>query len=182
MALECPNCRAPVSLWRAFRTTAWGRFTCKTCGSVLGINVKRRFFALIPLTVWMVFLMSVVGMRQYGTAWMAAAYLASSLFIFYLFEDIVLIERRAFCCRKCGYELEGLPLPRCPECGTGFDPEEKQRIEERIGQPIPRARYRWVLVLLILLLVGTLILSITTIQCAKAPPRPAPAPQQPQAR
>lgn len=25
-------------------------------------------------------------------------------------------------CEKCGYLLFGLPTPRCPECGTPFDP------------------------------------------------------------
>lgn len=25
-------------------------------------------------------------------------------------------------CRRCGYLLYGLPDPRCPECGTPFDP------------------------------------------------------------
>ncbi len=25
-------------------------------------------------------------------------------------------------CRGCGYILDGLPLPRCPECGRAFDP------------------------------------------------------------
>lgn len=27
------------------------------------------------------------------------------------------------CCRRCGYDLTGLPLPRCPECGAGFATE-----------------------------------------------------------
>lgn len=27
-------------------------------------------------------------------------------------------------CRKCGYSLYGLPQPRCPECGTPFDPTD----------------------------------------------------------
>ena len=25
-------------------------------------------------------------------------------------------------CQQCGYNLTGLPEPRCPECGTEFDP------------------------------------------------------------
>jgi hypothetical protein len=25
-------------------------------------------------------------------------------------------------CEKCGYDLRGLPEPRCPECGTAFTP------------------------------------------------------------
>lgn len=27
-------------------------------------------------------------------------------------------------CRRCGYNLAGLPEPRCPECGARFDPDE----------------------------------------------------------
>jgi len=27
-------------------------------------------------------------------------------------------------CGNCGYDLKGLPDPRCPECGESFDPEE----------------------------------------------------------
>jgi hypothetical protein len=26
-------------------------------------------------------------------------------------------------CRRCQYVLDGLPENRCPECGTGFDPD-----------------------------------------------------------
>src|SRR3990172_6761158 len=26
-------------------------------------------------------------------------------------------------CKKCGYDLRGLSLPRCPECGTPFSTE-----------------------------------------------------------
>jgi len=27
-------------------------------------------------------------------------------------------------CGKCGYDLQGLPEPRCPECGNPFEPQE----------------------------------------------------------
>jgi hypothetical protein len=29
-------------------------------------------------------------------------------------------------CKKCGYALDGLSEPRCPECGRGFDPGNKR--------------------------------------------------------
>jgi len=25
-------------------------------------------------------------------------------------------------CQRCGYDLRGLPVPRCPECGSPFEP------------------------------------------------------------
>ena len=31
-------------------------------------------------------------------------------------------RRRKGVCLKCGYNLAGLPEPRCPECATEFDP------------------------------------------------------------
>jgi hypothetical protein len=167
-----------VSFWRSIRTTAWGRFSCKLCGSILGIDVKRRLLAIIPLLACAAFLLFAARLQRFGIYGLLAGYFASFFFIFYLFEDIILIERRAFCCRKCGYELEGLTVPRCPECGTGFDPAERRRILERIGKPIPRARYRWVLVLLVLLLLGTLIANILTYRRAKGTRRQTPVPQQ----
>jgi hypothetical protein len=33
-------------------------------------------------------------------------------------------EARAGRCWECGYELRGLPTPRCPECGRAFDPND----------------------------------------------------------
>ena len=34
-------------------------------------------------------------------------------------------------CRKCGYALTGLPENRCPECGTQFDPAERDTFQTR---------------------------------------------------
>jgi hypothetical protein len=36
---------------------------------------------------------------------------------------ISLTKAPSGCCAKCGYDLRGLPEPRCPECGTPFDPK-----------------------------------------------------------
>jgi predicted amidophosphoribosyltransferase len=35
-----------------------------------------------------------------------------------------LIKRGIPICRRCAYNLTGLSEPRCPECGTSFDPHE----------------------------------------------------------
>ena len=47
-------------------------------------------------------------------------------------HGIVLVSRRGKGneehCEKCGYSLYGLRTPRCPECGTPFDPS---RIKEQ---------------------------------------------------
>jgi hypothetical protein len=37
-------------------------------------------------------------------------------------------------CRKCQYPLRGLTQPRCPECGTGFNFDEVQRLVERLDR------------------------------------------------
>lgn len=33
-------------------------------------------------------------------------------------------------CRECGYNLAGLPEPRCPECGTKFDPNATEQPDD----------------------------------------------------
>ena len=92
MALECPNCRSLVSFWRSIRTTAWGRFACKACGSVLGIDVKRRFSLLIVWLACLAFFVFVARLPQFGTAAVVAVFATSFFLLFYLFENIVLIE------------------------------------------------------------------------------------------
>ena len=34
-------------------------------------------------------------------------------------------------CRRCGYELRGLTIPRCPECGRAFDPTNPKTFRRR---------------------------------------------------
>jgi len=180
MSLECPNCRARVSFFRTFRTTAWGRFPCKVCGSVLGIAVGRRFLAVGVWVAAVVLLMRVARIQAYGTIGFAAIILCLMLLILYCMERVVLIERRAFTCRQCGYSLEKLTEPRCPECGSPFDPAERQRILERIASGPPRPRFRWATVIAIVLLAALLAANLFTFfhwsQAAKPPAPPASPP------
>jgi hypothetical protein len=152
MSRECPNCREPVSFIRAFRTTAWGTFRCKACGSVLGISFPWRMVAAgVFIGVFMVLLL-VVRVQAYGTPVTVAAAVLTFAFIFYVLEKVVLVDRRAFTCKECGYDLRGLPEHRCPECGTGFDPTERERILARIGSPPPKTRYRWLAIAFVILM------------------------------
>jgi len=160
LVLECPNCREPVSFFRAFRTTALGSFRCKVCGSVLGISFGRRMLALGIWIVTLVFLMAFVHLYSYGTLVYLAVLTGTFLVILRLFEKIVLLDRRAFTCKNCGYDLRGLPENRCPECGTMFDPDERERILARIDSPPPRPKRTWVVVLLAIILALALALGL----------------------
>src|SRR2546430_16461031 len=45
-------------------------------------------------------------------------------------------------CLDCGYALRGLPTPRCPECGRGFDPLDPATMN--MGRELSAAA-QWVL-------------------------------------
>ncbi len=52
-------------IFRTFRTTAWGRFQCPACGSILGIDVKRRMLTLLPWVGMILFLLHVIRVQDY---------------------------------------------------------------------------------------------------------------------
>ena len=152
MFLECPNCRETVSFLRSIRTMAWGSFRCKACGSILGISFARRMLAGGIWLAVLLFTMTVLRLQTWGRLWSYTALAVALIAIFYLCEKTVLLDRRAFTCKRCGYDLHGLPESRCPECGTGFDPGERERILARIHSPPPKARYRWIAPLVVIIL------------------------------
>lgn len=84
----------------------------------------------------------------------------------------MLIERRAFSYKKCGYDLRGQVEHRCPECGTPFDPGEETRILARIGSPPPKPR--WIVVVLMPIVALTLMANILTYRAGRAGQAPGP--------
>jgi hypothetical protein len=121
MPVECPNCRRPIPRARLFFTTMWGRWRCKGCGSLLGIDVRRRLLAMIP---WILILVVLVGfLRITNLGYMIAipTLLGAAIVNFFLLDRAVVHERAGYRCRSCGYDLLGQVEPRCPECGAGFD-------------------------------------------------------------
>ena len=177
MALECPNCREHVSFFRAFRTPAWGSFACRACGSILSISLRRRllavgiWFAILLLTIELLQLYTLGRLFTYG--FMGCA----MLLVFHVCETIVLLERRAFTCRQCGYDLQGLTDERCPECGAPFDRAERERILARAQQPPPRPKRLWLALLVVLgltvsALAGLMAYRRATHRSAGPPPAP----------
>ena len=43
-------------------------------------------------------------------------------------------------CKTCGYALDALPEPRCPECGQGFNPRDDQTFSGPPEHPLLRRR------------------------------------------
>ena len=157
MASECPNCRASIPWTRTFFTTAWGRWRCRGCGALLGVNVRRRFLAV---GLWLAIFLLMMGLKvPFILNPPAALALMLVVFVpfFLFFERPVVHERAGFRCRQCGYDLQGQVDPRCPECGREFDSVEIARmqgvkLDSGAGQPW-RTR-RWVKVVAVLLMVA----------------------------
>lgn len=184
MRRECPNCREPVPFLLSFRKPAWKTFPCPACGSILRGSLGRRLVAGIVGLAVIIFLGEVVGIMRYGRLADYSILLAVLAVCFFLFEGVTLVERRAFTCKKCGYDLEGLPEPRCPECATPFDPQERERILARIAAPAPPPPKRWVAILVVILLAllvaGSLTAVLITARGGLRPgPPTTPPPTQP---
>lgn len=51
-------------------------------------------------------------------------------------------EEKVGRCWECGYSLRGLPMPRCPECGRGFNPADETTMN--MGVEVGTAK-KWIM-------------------------------------
>ncbi len=127
---ECPVCRQPLR-WTYILRTIWSQWHCSACGSLLGIDRKRRVLAIFPF-VGVVLCVSLLMPRLgLGDLAIIPAILALAVPYFLLIDRAVVLERYGFRCKACGYDLQGQTVPRCPECGRDFDADERARLEAR---------------------------------------------------
>ncbi|HRW53811.1 MAG TPA: hypothetical protein P5081_13085 [Phycisphaerae bacterium] len=152
MLLQCPNCRRRVSFYRSIITPAWSSFPCAGCGSTLSVSFARRIMAAALWAAIFLFAGEYLGISRWGRLISYALLGVSLIITLYLFEKIILVDRREFTCLECGYNLKGLTESRCPECGAAFDPSEIEQIRARIGLRRAPPKGRWMAIGAVLLL------------------------------
>lgn len=63
----------------------------------------------------------------------------------------------ALTCRQCGYDMTGLPSPRCPECGTVTRMQSRRALHDAIASDVLRETY---LTPLLMLVIGASVTSV----------------------
>ncbi|HNQ22088.1 MAG TPA: hypothetical protein PKK06_03240 [Phycisphaerae bacterium] len=175
---ECPVCRQPISHVKLFCTSAFGRFRCRTCGSLLGVNVPWRFMVVLVPAAGLALLFRLVegNAAAAGWGWVVGG-LVGLLGLILFFDRAKAYERCAVRCPKCGYDLRGQVVDRCPECG-------EEKVLAVVPLPVPSDPSRRRGMILLLILVGMLALTVgmmvakvqrqkaATARRVNAPPRP----------
>lgn len=149
---ECPVCREPLR-WTYVLRPLWSQWRCGRCGSLLGVDRKRRLLAILPFIVLALGASVFLSRAGWGDFAVIPVVLVVWIPYFLLLDRASVLERRGFRCKRCGYDLRGQVVPRCPECGREFDAEERARFEAGLLADTPAAppRRRLALTLLIIL-------------------------------
>lgn len=150
----CPVCRGPLPWLKTFFRPAWARWECTDCGSIIGIDTRRRVLAIC---VWTAVLLGWMFWMRNAAIPMPVVFAGLLVLCFItitLIDRIVPIEIRGVRCTGCGYDLREASDDACPECGTVIEDYILARIQTgEHGHPltVPHAmRQRWLLILLIL--------------------------------
>ena len=169
MLADCPVCREPLK-WTYLLRTMWSQWPCARCGSLLGIDQKRRLlsmFVMVPAIIVAVYLTrsgwpDIVAFPVIILIWLPC---------FLVLDRAAVIERRGFRCKQCGYDLRGQVAPRCPECGKELDAEERAILETGVVPHAAAARRGrgWiaVVVLSIVFLLTCLAVGVTRYQAVR---------------
>jgi len=174
---ECPVCRTPLPR-TYFMRTAWSRWTCRHCGSLLGINIKRRLLGVIPLFALMLPLVFLAGRVGLSDWWGPALLILFVPPVLLLVDRAVVVERCGFRCRDCGYDLQGQVTPRCPECGREFDEIDRRAMETgvypEVTQHGPGRHAIIIMTIVFIALTSALLLGVYYTHRAKPPAAAAP--------
>jgi hypothetical protein len=155
---DCPVCHASLR-WTYVMRPIWSRWRCERCGSLLGVDGKRRMLSVLVFAVVPVggAFLAPVGVRDVAMLLLALAVCAP---VFLVLERARVLERCGLRCKGCGYDLRGQVTPRCPECGRDLDESERALLATG-ALPATSARPRraaWIMVgLLVVCFVATLV-------------------------
>jgi hypothetical protein len=155
---ECPACRQPLR-WTYILRTVWSQWRCNACGSLLGIDRKRRVLAIFPFVGMALCLGWLTPRLGLGDLVFLPAIVGLAAPYFLLIDRAVVLERHGLRCQRCGYDLRGQTVPRCPECARELDARERARLEAgaSAGLPVaerPRRRAAIALVIIVPLLIS----------------------------
>ena len=173
MAAECPVCRTGIPWHRTFRTSAWGKWRCDGCESLLTVDIRWRFVALGVAVAAMFSATRVVRAPQAWDLPVVVVVMSTVMIPYFLFlERARVLDRCGFRCQGCGYDLRGQSAARCPECGQNFNPDELARVQKSYSavQPGSKVARRTgvVLVTLVLVFVTTVLLVVGTAKFGRS--------------
>ena len=185
MTKGCPYCRAPLGwvwVWYPF----WTRWRCAHCDALLGIKPNPRLVLVgTMMVVWAATLLVLRPTSTDERLLVGSVLLVMTIVLVYAIDSPRLIEAHGFRCQQCGYDLRGQTLPRCPECGTEFDAEERARIlaREDVHTKRPTSGV-WTLVFIavVIVLLGFQVLGFVMLRRSRANRTAGPVATQPAAR